>query len=444
MDMGRRIVLMVKKVEAAEVVLWGRTIGAVVWDDEEQLATFEYTGAFQRSAVELAPLQMPLGPRIHRFPELSRESYQGLPGLLADSLPDRFGTLLIDQWVQRQGRTVESFSPIERLCYIGRRGMGALEFESALNLGGNFDAPGIVEIDRLVALASDALSEKLSLDTSLHDEEALNDIIRVGTSAGGARAKAVIAWNEETGEVRSGQVDAGLGFEYWLLKFDGVSNNRDTELADPQGFGLVEFAYSQMARAAGITMAPTRLLRERGRGHFMTKRFDRADDGGKVHMQTLFALAHYDFNLAGAFSYEQTLSVMRRLGLPHGDIVEQIRRAYFNVVARNQDDHTKNIAFVMDRRGVWRLSPAYDVMWAHNPQGQWTNRHQMAINSKRDDFTIEDLRHLAREGGLSPSAADDLLAEVDAAVADWPRLAATAGVAPNAIRTISESHRRLL
>lgn len=435
---------MSQPVEAAEVLLWGVAVGVVAWDGAAGLAAFEYTPEFQRSGIELAPLEMPLGPPIYRFGELSRESYRGLPGLLADSLPDRFGTLLINQWVQRQGRTIESFTPIKHLCYLGRRGMGALEFEPAAALGRQFEDQRSVEIDRLVELANKALSERSSLDLSVEGEEALNDLIRVGTSAGGTRAKAVIAWNKNTGEVRSGQVDAGPGFEHWLLKFDGLSNNRDRELADPQGFGLVEFAYSEMARAAGITMAPTRLLHEHGRSHFMTKRFDRTDGGGKLHMQTLFALAHYDFNLAGAYSYEQTLSVMRRLGLGRGDIVEQVRRAFFNVMARNQDDHTKNIAFLMDRSGRWRLSPAYDIMWAHNPTGAWTNRHQMTINGKRDDFTIEDLRELAREGGLSDSETNRLLAQVDAAVGDWPRFAAAAGVEAKMIRAIESSHRHLL
>ena len=349
---------MTQRVEVAEVLLWGGTIGVVAWNSERRLAAFEYNPDFQRSTIELAPLQMPLGPRIHSFPELSRESYRGLPGMLADSLPDRFGTLLIKQWVQRQGRTVESFTPIEQLCCMGRRGMGALEFEPAAPLGRPLDEQRSVEIDRLVELANQALSEKLSLHSSVDDEDALRGLISVGTSAGGARAKAVVAWNDDTGELRSGQVDAPAGFEYWLLKFDGLTDNRDRELADPQGFGLVEFAYSEMARAAGITMGPTRLLHEHGRSHFMTKRFDRTDSGGKLHMQTLCALAHYDFNLAGAYSYEQTLSVMRRLGLGRGDIVEQVRRASFNVMARNQDDHTKNIAFLMDpQRTLASLTP---------------------------------------------------------------------------------------
>lgn len=431
-------------VTAAEVRLWGDTIGVVAWEEATGLAAFEYTPEFQRSSIELAPLEMPLSPRIYRFGELSRESYRGLPGLLADSLPDRFGTLLINEWIQRQGRTIDSFTPVEHLCYLGRRGMGALEFEPATVLREHLEEQRPVEIDRLVELANQVLTERLSLDSSLDDEGTFNDLIRVGTSAGGARAKAVIAWNKDTGEVRSGQVDAEPGFEYWLLKFDGLSHNHATELADPQGFGLVEFAYSEMARAAGITMAPTRLFHEHGRSHFMTKRFDRTDGGGKLHMQTLFALAHYDFNQSGAYSYEQTLSVMRRLGLPHGDMVELVRRAFFNVMARNHDDHTKNIAFLMYRSGRWHLSPAYDVTWAHNPAGMWTNLHQMTINGKRDDFTIGDLRELASAGGLSSSDATGLLAEVDAAVGDWPRFAAEVNIAPKIIRTIGSSHRHLL
>lgn len=434
---------MVDRVEVAEVVLWGRTIGAVSWHDEAG-ASFEYTSEFRRSGIELAPLTMPLGAGIFRFPHLAFESYRGLPGLLADALPDRFGNRLIDQWVQRQGRTIESFSPVERLCYLGRRGMGALEFEPAheSGFGGSEDGHEL-QVDRLVELASAALSEKDSLVISIDDEDAFNDIIRVGTSAGGARAKAVIAWNETTGEVRSGQVRPADGFTNWLLKFDGVANNRDKELADPQGYGKVEFAFSEMARAAGITMSPTRLLHENGRSHFMTRRFDRVDDGAKLHMQTLFAIAHFDFNQAGAYSYEQALAVMRRLGLPHADMVEEVRRAAFNVMARNQDDHTKNIAFLMSRSGEWRLSPAYDITWAYNPSGQWTNQHQMTLNAKRDDFVRDDLVALAAEGGVSSRQTSTLLDDVAGAVAAWPSFAADVDIAPSTIDAIGASMRQL-
>jgi serine/threonine-protein kinase HipA len=373
---------------------------------------------------------------------LSRESFHGLPGLLADSLPDRYGNALIDTWLATQGRKPESFNAVERLCYVGARGMGALEFAPAQ--GPEPDAGRRVEIAALVALASQVLRERGGLKASFRSSarrNALNDILRVGTSAGGARAKAVIAWNPQTNEVRSGQVDAGSGFGYWLLKFDGVSGNRDRELDDPQGFGAVEYAYSLMARAAGITMRECRMLEENGRRHFMTRRFDRLDDGGKLHMQSLGALAHFDYNQAGAYSYEQALQVIRRLELPMAALEEQFRRMAFNVIARNQDDHVKNIAFLMDREGQWSLAPAFDLTYSHNPDGAWTARHQMTLNGKRDDFTLEDFRACAKSAMLKRGRDKRLLEEVSSAVARWPEFAKQAGVATEQRKQIARGHR---
>lgn len=371
---------------------------------------------------------MPLGPGIWTFPDLSQETFKGLPGMLADALPDKFGTALIDAWLVRNGRDVGSFSPVERLCYVGSRGMGALEFAPAIERD---VAPEVqLDIAELVSLAQQALDPKrdlqLDADAGL-DAEDLTEIIRVGTSAGGARAKAVVAWNEATGEVRSGQVDQPPEFTHWLLKFDGVDGNRDKELADPLGFGRIEFAYSAMARAAGIAMPETRLLEEGGRAHFMTRRFDRVDDD-RLHQQTLTAIAHFDFNLAGAYSYEQALRVMRQLELPAPDLVEQFRRAVFNVVARNQDDHTKNISFLMDRSGTWSLSPAYDVTYAYNPSGAWTRSHQMSLNGKRDDFARSDLATLGVAADLSERESLMIVDEIVEAVADWSSFAADAAV----------------
>ena len=368
----------------AEVRLWGRTIGAVALDEDRQdaCAAFQYDPEFASSGIELAPLVMPLGDRVYQFPALPRASFHGLPGLLADSLPDRFGNALIDAWLATQGRRPESFSAVERLCYTGTRGMGALEFAPAL--GPRPRKATRIEIDALVDLASEVLSHRGELHGDLTGrgrEKALRDILRVGTSAGGARAKAVIAWNRETGEVRSGQVAAGDGFGYWLLKFDGVRGNRDKELEDPQGYGVIEYAYSLMAQAAGIAMSECRLLEENGRRHFMTRRFDRLAGGEKLHMQSLGALSHFDFNRAGAYAYEQAMQVVRRLGLPMAAIEEQFRRMAFNVVARNQDDHVKNIAFLMDKRGRWSLAPAFDVTYSFNPSGAWTSMHQMTLVS---------------------------------------------------------------
>ena len=272
-------------------------------------------------------------------------------------------------------------------------------------------------------------------------ERALREILRVGSSAGGARAKAVIAWNPSTHEVRSGQVDAPPGFEHWLIKFDGVSGNTDRDLADPMGFGAIEFAYSLMAKAAGIRMPECRVLEENGRRHFMCRRFDRRDDSDKVHMQSLAALAHLDFNSAGAHSYEQAFAVMRRLSLPMDDIEEQFRRMVFNVVARNQDDHVKNIAFLMDRRGAWSLSPAFDMMYAYNPSGTWTGTHQMSLAGKRDDFTADDLLEVARTASMGRGRALDVMRDVRAAVSRWREFAAAAAVLPAQVEMIAKAHR---
>ncbi|PKM15604.1 MAG: toxin HipA [Gammaproteobacteria bacterium HGW-Gammaproteobacteria-2] len=410
----------------ARVVLWGRTIGAVSIADGSEVAAFQYDPEFARSGIEVAPLTLPLSDRVYQFPELPRAAFHGLPGLLADSLPDRFGNALIDAWLATQGRTPDSFNAVERLCYTGARGMGALEFVPSLGPGPK--RATTIEIDALVRLASEVLTQRAGLHGNLADGEALNDILRVGTSAGGARAKAVIAWHPQTGEVRSGQVAAGEGFEYWLLKFDGVAGNKDKELDDPQGYGAIEYAYHLMAKAAGITMAECRLLEENGRRHFMARRFDRLPGGGKLHMQSLGALAHFDYNQAGAYGYEQALLVIRQLQLPMADVEQQFRRMVFNIVARNQDDHVKNIAFLMDRQGRWSLSPAFDLTYSYNPSGAWTASHQMTLNGKRDGFTMDDFKQCANAAVMKRGRAERIVAEVIAAVARWPEFAAAAKV----------------
>src|SRR5205807_159693 len=338
-----------------------------------------------------------------------------------DSRPERFGHALIDAWLATEGRRPESFNAVERLCYFGVRGMGALEYAPAI--GPPLRASTKVSLAALVALASEVLTHRNSLEVSFapgRRPEGLTEILRVGTSAAGARAKAIIAWNRETNQVRSGQVKAPPGFSYWLLKFDGVSANKDKELEDPQGYTLIEYAYSLMARDAGIEMSECRLLEEGGRRHFMTRRFDRESDGGKLHMQSLAALAHFDFNSAGVYGYEQALDVMKRLALPMRSIEQQFRRMLFNVVARNHDDHVKNIAFLMDKSGAWSLSPAFDVTYAYNPAGLWTARHQMTINGKTDGFELADLRPCAQVAGLQRGREEEILAEVVAAVQEQP------------------------
>jgi len=426
----------------AEVVLWGTRIGAVSLPDGDRYATFAYDPDFLRSDIQVSPITMPLRTDPYRFPTLPPATFHGLPGLLADALPDRYGNALIDAWLARQGRTPESFDAVERLGYTGTRGMGALEFRPALGP----ERPGSSEIQlaALVELASEVLSDRAELSASFAGEDredALRDILSVGTSAGGARAKAVIAWNPVTEEVRSGQAQAPPGFEHWLLKFDGVSENKDKELADPQGYGAIEYAYSNMAKAAGIEMTACRLLEEHGRRHFMTRRFDRTGDGDKRHLQSLGALAHYDLNDPNAYSYEQALLVIRRLGLPMAAMEEQFRRMVFNVLARNQDDHVKNIAFLMDRAGAWSLAPAFDMTYAYQPDGAWTARHQMSVNGKRDGFRFADFEAVAAVASMRRGRAKTIAGEVREAVADWPSFAAAAGVPDAVAAAVRAGHR---
>ena len=426
----------------AKVQLWGRTIGAVMMEEGRDHAAFQYDPEFARSGIEIAPLSMPLGDRVYEFPELPQKSFHGLPGLLADSLPDKFGNALVDAWLATQGRAPESFGAVERLCYTGTRGMGALEFAPVLG-----PKPGKatkIEIDALVRLASDVLTHRNELKANFGGagrEKALNDILRVGTSAGGARAKAVIAWNRETNEVRSGQITAGDGFDYWLLKFDGVAANKDKELEDPKGYGAIEYAYHLMAVAGGIRMNECRLLEENGRRHFMTRRFDRLDGGEKLHMQSLGAMAHFDFNQAGAYAYEQAMLTIRQLKLPMSAVEEQFRRTVFNIIARNQDDHVKNIAFLMDKQSHWSLAPAFDVIYSYNPSGSWTATHQMTLNGRRDGFTRDDFEACAKSALMKRGRARTIIEEVRAAVARWPEFAAEARVGNEWRKKIGMSHR---
>ena len=412
----------------AEVKIWGSTIGAVVLEDNQRAASFEYDPAFARSGIEVAPLMMPLSSRVYSFPTLAKESFHGLPGLLADSLPDRFGNALIDAWLARQGRDSNSFNAVERLCYTGSRGMGAIEYIPAT--GPQLTIDSQLHVDRLVELASDILTHQDSLQTHFIEEkgDAMTDILRVGTSAGGARAKAVIAWNPQTNEVRSGQTEAADDFEYWLIKFDGVSNNRDKELVDPKGYGVIEYAYSKMAIDCGITMSHCRLFKEGGRRHFMTRRFDRLAQGGKQHMQSLAAMAHLDFNQAGAHGYEQAFDTMRRLDMPASETAEMYRRMVFNVIARNQDDHVKNIAFLMDRSGTWSLAPAFDMTYSYQPSGLWTFSHQMTINGKRDNFVLDDFHACGKSALLKRGQARAILNETRQVISRWRDYADQAGV----------------
>lgn len=409
-------------VDVAKVKMFGMNVGSFSWDYAYNVARFEYDAQFVGKGIEPAPLMMPvrLG-RIYSFGNLNREVFNGLPGMLADALPDTYGRALLDKWLSLTGRTVAN--PVETLCFLGKRCMGALEFEPAIGLVS--DSNHIFEIDSLVEVAKEALSNKEAFETNLEADKkaAIAEILRLGTSAGGQRAKAIIAYNKKTGEVRSGQVDAPKGFEHYLIKLDGVSGNAGFK--ETENFGRLEYSFSIIAKKCGIAMTDCSIIEENGRAHFLTKRFDRKN-GEKMHMQTLCGIAHYDFHLQRAYSYEQAFNVMRRLRLPYAQAEEMFRRMVFNVVIRNQDDHTKNISFLMDKNGKWNLSPAYDIGFAYNPNGAWTNTHQMSINGKYDNITRQDLLACASTNNIKN--ASDIINQVCQAVAEWPRIAKTCDV----------------
>ncbi len=434
---------MVEQVHTAFVKLWDHLVGAVAWDREKEIAVFEYEREFLQYNLDIAPLYMPVKRALHgsakySFPGLARDTFKGLPGLLADALPDTFGNHIIDTWLARQGRSSKDFSPVERLCYTGNRAMGALDFSPVINPRLEDSVP--VEIAELIDLVQQVTSEREQLQTkmSASASRALLDILRVGTSAGGNRPKSVIAINNNTSEIRSGQVAVPPGFTHWLIKFDGI---KDTGLGDPAGYGLIEYTYYKMALKAGIIMPECRLLRENDRAHFMSRRFDRGRDGKKLHMQSLCALAHFDFNMPGSYSYEQAFQVMRELRLPYRDAEQLFIRMVFNILARNQDDHTKNISFLMDKSGKWRLAPAYDVIYSYNPSGKWTSRHQMSVNGKRDEFTSVDLLKVAVE--MNIKSAVNIIEQVKQSVSEWAQIAADTGVAKDQISAIQKVHRHL-
>ena len=423
-------------VERIEVWLWDHFVGACALDPGLGVYVFAYDPDFAKTTIEPAPLQMPVtAGRVFAFPTLPIDTYRRLPAMLADALPDDFGNALIDRWLADRGVPRDAITPLDRLAYMGKRAMGALEFRP--QRGPAARKPTAIELGELVGVARQALSG------SWHDDDssaaALRSILEVGTSAGGARAKAVVAWNPTTNELRSGQLDAPAGFEHWLLKFDGVGVDR--ELGTSMDHGRIEFAYHRMARAAGITMTDCRLLEENGRAHFMTKRFDRDGASTRHHVQSLCAMAHLDFRRRGTNSYAQMFLAMRELGLPREDLVEAFRRMTFAVMARNCDDHTKNVSFVLRRGGRWRLAPAYDVTFAHNPRGEWTNQHLMSVNGRFRDFTADDLLAEADRFGIGEGKT--ILAQVREAIGKWRDFATTAGVATKEIDRIGRLHVQL-
>jgi HipA-like C-terminal domain./HipA-like N-terminal domain. len=420
-------------VVAAEVWLWDRLAGAILWDESQQLASFEFDQSFLRSGWDIAPITMPLrqGKRLYSFPETRRgrndafDTFKGLPGLLADMLPDKYGNQLINAWLVQNGRPTDSLNPVELLCFIGKRGVGALEIKPSLRT--EVSKSTSLELDSLVSIANKILNTRESFQTDLsqEEEEAMADILKIGTSAGGARAKAVIAFNPKTGEVKSGQVKAPKGFSYWLIKFDGV---HDSQFGASVGYGRVEMAYYLMAKEAGIEMNESRLLEENGRAHFMTKRFDRTDSGEKIHMQSLCGMRHFDFNQVGVNSYEQVFETMRMLRLSYPEAEQLFIRMVFNVLARNCDDHTKNFAFLMDQSGKWKLSPAYDICHAYRPGSLWVSSQSLQVNGKREGITDSDFLEIARKMNIKKP--DEKIDQVRMVVKRWNEFAQEVKVEP--------------
>jgi len=425
-------------VNYAHIRIWDEIAGTVSWDPARDIASFEYDPKFVTKGWDLSPLKMPLqAGQVYSFPELNKTTYKGLPGLLADSLPDKFGNALINRWLAEQGRDPDSYNPVERLLYLGKRGMGALEFEPAERVVQNTSTK--IELDGLIQAARYALDDREKQTADLHGEKEISQIIKVGTSAGGARAKAIIAYNENTGEIRSGQVAAPEGFSHWLIKLDGIS---DWESKDPQHFGRIEYVYYLMAISCGIEMTESRLLKENGRYHFLTRRFDRIGNKEKLHVQTLCGLAHFDFNIPGIYAYEQLFQTMRTLRLPYTAAEQAYRRMVFNVVARNQDDHSKNVSFLMNKEGKWRLAPAYDMTYAYNPLGKYTSLHQMTINGKQENITKFDLLQVAQS--MNIKKANEIIEKVIESVSQWSRIAKEQDIPSSQIKMIEKTHQLLM
>lgn len=407
------------------VKMWGTAVGYLHQDDNGMVG-FQYDEEFLKSNIEISPVKMPLSAATYSFPSLNEETFHGLPGMVADSLPDKFGNIVINRYLESQGRTADSLSVIEKLCYTGKRGMGALEYEPSQELTSMNET---VDLDALTKLASEILSEKEQIHIEKNDN-LMAQLMECGSSVGGARAKTLIAWNPKTNDIRSGQINAGKGYEYWLLKFDNIKNNKDKDSRPDDGeYTKVEYAYYLMALDAGIKMSECRLYKENGSAHFMTKRFDRnGAKGEKLHMQSLCALAHMDFNSPRMYSYEEAFAVMKQLKLPYSDFVQLFRRMVFNEYAKNYDDHTKNISFLMDKKGVWSLSPAYDITFSYRKDSIWVSAHQMLINGKSDNITREDMLKVAEKAGIKKSDAVKIIERVINSVSKWEEFAEKSGM----------------
>lgn len=411
--------------DTAEVYLWGTRIGIIHQDITKAYASFEYDKDFLNSGIEVAPIRMPLGRNVYEFPGLVGDPFYGMPGLVADSLPDRFGNTVIEQWLMSFGKSLSDFTAIDRLCYTGKRGMGALEYVPASTDIKDIDEN--INVREMVKFASDILTNREGISLKADNNLTYAQLVQVGSSAGGARAKAIIAWNEETNEVRSGQTQLGNGYDYWLMKFDNVSKNGDHGLEDKPEYTLIEYAYYHMALDAGITMNECRIYNSEGDHHFMTKRFDR-ENGKKLHMQSLGAMTHVSFQEPGAMGYELATMYMKEFGIAYKEIEQFYRRMVFNCLAVNQDDHVKNISFIMDRTGKWILSPAYDVTFSYNPTNKWLRAHQMTVNGKTIGIGLADLLEAGSKMGIKERRCKDIISEVSASVARFSRFAEQAGI----------------
>lgn len=412
-------------INTAEIFLWGTRIAIIHLESDSTTVTFEYDKNFLKSNIQVSPLKMPLSSQLYSFPALDFQAFHGLPGLLADSLPDKFGNAVINQWLASLGRTEKDFNVLDRLCYTGKRGMGALEFQPA-----NSEIPEInenVNVSQMIQFASDILAKRESIKLTASQKLTYGQLLQTGTSAGGARAKAILAWNKNTNEIRSGQLLLDKDFDYWLMKFDGVQKNGDHGLEDYVEYTLIEYAYYKMAVEAGIQMSECRIFSENGNNHFMTKRFDRIN-GKKLHMQTLGALAHINYNEPGLCSYEQAAGYMRELNLSAGEIEQFFRRMVFNVLAVNQDDHVKNVSFLMDKSGKWKLSPAYDITFSYDLKNRWLSAHQMLINGKKDQIKLDDIIACGKNMDISLPRIKSIISEVKETVLRWPEIADETGI----------------
>lgn len=422
------------------VKLWEKNVGALMWDKNKNVASFQYDDKFIRSNLNISPIVMPLNKsskdQVYQFLGNRNDCFKGLPGLIADSLPDKYGTQIINEWFASQGLVNERITPLDQLCYIGKRGMGALEFEPDKSIKG-LDTSSLLHMEELTKLADSIFKDRNSFQEKLiQQDKNILDIIKVGTSAGGAKPKAIIALNENTGEIRSGQVKAPEGFTYWLLKFDGTSySEHDNNMKNPKGIGNIEYTYYRMAIDADINMMYSRLLTEGDSHHFMTKRYDRLDNGDKIHVQTLAALTH--MNRDSRHSYEEAFASMRTLKLSYQQFEEFYRRMVFNVISRNHDDHTKNHCFLMNKEGEWALSPAYDLCYSYTPGGQWTDTHQMSLNGKVDKFTFSDLEKVGTLVGINKP--NEIIEKTVDIVSKWKEYAKDNGVRESHIKQINKN-----